>query len=157
MQRDELERLSKAELIELVLRLQRPETTSRTSSKPPSTDRKERREHAKPGGAKPGHAGHSRPLSEDVSERIAHRPEVCPCCRMALARDLPAEEAGVWERIELPAVRPQVVHHHRLAVRCPGCGTRAVAPVPISGTPFGPRLSMLRLVSSEALAENSPL
>jgi transposase len=140
MQRDELERLSKAELIELVLRLQRPETTSRTSSKPPSTDRKERREQAKPGGAKPGHAGHSRPLSEDVSERIAHRPEVCPCCRMALARDLPAEEAGVWERIELPAVWPQVVHHHRLAVRCPGCGTRAVAPVPISGTPFGPRL-----------------
>ncbi len=37
MQRDELERLSKAELIELVLRLQRPEKTSRTSSKPPST------------------------------------------------------------------------------------------------------------------------
>ena len=140
MQRDELERLSKAELIELVLRLQRPEKTSRTSSKPPSTDRKERRERAKPGGAKPGHAGHSRPLSEDVSERVAHRPEVCPCCRMTLAPDLPAEEAGVWERIELPAVRPRVVHHHRLAVRCPGCGTRAVAPVPVSGTPFGPRL-----------------
>ncbi len=140
MQRDELERLSKAELIELVLRLQRPEKTSRTSSKPPSTDRKERRERAKPGGAKPSHAGHSRPLSDDVSERTAHRPEVCPCCRMALAPDLPAEAAGLWERIELPAVRPQVVHHHRLAVRCPGCGTRAVAPVPVSGTPFGPRL-----------------
>jgi transposase len=43
MQRDELERLSKAELIELVLRLQK---TSRTSSKPPSTDPKERRGHA---------------------------------------------------------------------------------------------------------------
>src|SRR5919199_2083673 len=141
MQRDELERLSKSELIELVLRLQRPEKTSRTSSKPPATDRKERREHAKPGGAKPGHEGHSRPLSDDVSERVAHRPELCPCCRMPLARDLPAEEAGVWERIELPAVRPQVVHHHRLAVRCPGCGTRAVASVPVSGTPFGPRLS----------------
>ncbi|TDH49795.1 IS66 family transposase, partial [Dankookia rubra] len=59
---------------------------------------------------------------------------------MALAPDLPAEAAGVWECIELPAVRPQVMHHHRLAVRCPGCGTRAVAPVPVSGTPFGPRL-----------------
>jgi len=140
MKRDELERLSKAELIELVLRLQRPEKTSHTSSKPPSTDRKERREHAKPGGAKPGHEGHSRLLGDDVSERIAHRPEVCPCCRMALAPDLAAEEAGVWERIELPAVRPQVVHHHRLAVRCPECGTRAVASVPVSGTPFGPRL-----------------
>jgi transposase len=62
MQRDELERLSKAELIELALRLQRPEKTSRTSSKPPSTDPKERRERAKPEGAKPGHEGHSRPL-----------------------------------------------------------------------------------------------
>src|SRR5436190_438442 len=37
MERADLERLSKDELIELVLRLQRPEKTSRTSSKPPST------------------------------------------------------------------------------------------------------------------------
>ena len=66
MQRGELERLSKAELVELVLRLQRPQKTSRTSSKPPSTDPKERRERAKPGGAKPGHKGHSRALSEAV-------------------------------------------------------------------------------------------
>jgi transposase len=46
MSRSELERLSKAELIELVLRLQRPEKTSRTSSKPPSTDRKEQRDRS---------------------------------------------------------------------------------------------------------------
>jgi transposase len=51
MNRDDLQRLSKDDLIELVLRLQRPDKTSRTSSKPPSTDRKERREQAKPGGA----------------------------------------------------------------------------------------------------------
>ena len=38
MGRGDLERLSKEELIELVLRLQRPEKTSHTSSKPPSTD-----------------------------------------------------------------------------------------------------------------------
>src|SRR6476620_4633792 len=107
MDRTDLQRLTKEELIDLVLRMQRPEKTSRTSSKPPSSDRKERRERAKPGGAKAGHEGHSRSLSDDVSERIAHRPEVCPCCRMALAPGLPAEEAGTWERIELPAVRPQ--------------------------------------------------
>src|SRR5215210_3143577 len=47
MGRGELERLSQEELIELVLRLQRPEKTSRTSSKPPSTDRKEQREKSK--------------------------------------------------------------------------------------------------------------
>ncbi len=140
MGRNELERLSKADLIELVLRLQRPEKTSRTSSKPPSTDRKEQRERSKPGGAKPGHEGHSRPLSDDVSETISYVPEACPCCRMALARDLPAEEVGVHESIELPEVRPVVVRHRRMAVQCPGCGTRVAAPPPAAGTPFGPRL-----------------
>src|SRR4051812_31867606 len=64
MGRSELERLSREELIELVLRLQRPEKTSRTPSKPPSTDRKKQRERSKPGGAKPGHEGHSRVISE---------------------------------------------------------------------------------------------
>ena len=58
MGREDLERLSKPELVELVLKLQRPAKTSRTSSKPPSTDRKERREQSRPGGAKPGHEGH---------------------------------------------------------------------------------------------------
>lgn len=140
MHRDELERLSKADLIELVLRLQRPEKTSRTSSKPPSTDRKEQRERSKPGGAKPGHAGHSRPLSDDVSETVAHHPEACPCCRMVLSRDLPADEVGVHECIELPEVVPVIVRHRRMAVRCPGCGTRVAAAVPAAGTPFGPRL-----------------
>ena len=64
MGRSDLERLSKEELIELVLRLQRPQKTSRTSSKPPSTDRKEQREKSKPGGAKPGHEGHSRAMGD---------------------------------------------------------------------------------------------
>jgi transposase len=142
MGRSELERLSKQELIELVLRLQRPEKTSRTSSKPPSTDRKERREQAKPGGAKPGHEGHSRTLSPDPDEVIAHRPGQCPCCGSALAADLPAEIVSVCERIELPEVAPIVTQHQRLAVHCPSCGTRVVAPVPQAarGTPFGPRL-----------------
>jgi len=39
-------------LIELVLQLQRPEKTSRTSSKAPATDYKEWREQSKPFGAK---------------------------------------------------------------------------------------------------------
>ena len=63
MGRSDLERLSKEELIELVLRLQRPQKTSRTSSKLPSTDRKQQRERSKPSGAKPGHEGHSRVIS----------------------------------------------------------------------------------------------
>jgi transposase len=142
MGRSELERLSKDELIELVLRLQRPEKTSRTSSKPPSTDRKEQRERSKPGGAKPGHEGHSRILSERVDRVVDHRPDQCPCCRAALVSDLPAEPVSVHDRIELPAVKPLIERHRRLAVRCPTCGARVVAARPASakGTPFGPRL-----------------
>src|SRR6478752_3658667 len=129
MSRDELERLSKEELIDLVLRLQRPEKTSRTSSKPPVTDRKAKRENANPGGAKPGHEGHSRTLSEQPDRVIDHR----------LAADLPAETVGVHEHIELPVIRPVVEHHRRLSVRCPRCGRTVVAPA-AHGTPFGPRL-----------------
>lgn len=142
MGRIDLERLSREELIELVLRLQRPEKTSRTSSKPSSTDRKERREQSKPGGAKPGHEGHSRVMSDDPDTVVDHRPDRCSCCGGDLHTALPTEVVGVSEGIELPEVAPVVTQHRRLAVRCPTCGTRVVAAVPeaAQGTPFGPRL-----------------
>ena len=142
MGRSDLERLSKEELIELVLRLQRPQKTSRTSSKPPSTDRKEQREKSKPGGAKPGHEGHSRVISDTPDEVVEHRPGRCSCCAAVLTADLPAETVSMHEQIDLPEVKPLITHHRRLAVLCPACGTRVVAPVPEAarGTPFGPRL-----------------
>jgi transposase len=142
MDRTDLQRLTKEELIELVLRLQRPPKTSRTSSKPPSTDRKERRDQAKPGGAKPGHEGHSRAMSPDVDRLIDHQPDHCPCCRIRLSADLPTETMSEHDTIELPAIKPWIERHRRLAVRCPSCGTRVVAPVPEAAkeTPFGPRV-----------------
>jgi len=142
MGRSDLERLSKEELIELVLRLQRPEKTSRTSSKPPSTDRKQQRERSKPGGAKPGHEGHSRIISDIPDEVVEHRPDRCSCCSAELMADLPSETISIHEQIELPQVKPCITQHRRLAVHCPACRTRVVAPVPEAarGTPFGARL-----------------
>jgi transposase len=142
MGRSDLERLSKEELIELVLRLQRPEKTSRTSSKPPSTDRKEQRERSKPGGAKPGHEGHSRIISDTPDEVVEHRPGRCSCCAAVLMADLPSETVSIHEQVDLPEVKPLILQHLRLAVLCPTCGTRVVAAVPEAarGTPFGPRL-----------------
>ena len=69
MERGDLEQPSREDLIELVLRSQRPKKTSRTSSKPPSTDRKEQRERSKLGGAKPGHDGHSRVIERGARSR----------------------------------------------------------------------------------------
>ena len=90
MGRSDLERLSRAELIELALRLQRPAKTSRTSSKPPATDHRERREQSKPGGAKPGHEGHSRMMSEDpdrwsIIGPTAARAAAAPCTEIFLS------------------------------------------------------------------------
>lgn len=144
MNRGELERLSKEELIDLVLRLQRPEKTSRTSSKPPSSDRKGNGDrNSKPGGAKPGHEGHSRKMSDDPDVTVEHRPDLCPHCRAALAGDVAAAGETVVEKIELPEVKPIVTHHRLVALICPGCGRKVPAPEPevAKGTPFGPRIS----------------
>ena len=124
------------------LRMQHPQKTSRTSSKPPSTDRKEQRERSKPGGAKPGHDGHSRILSATPDEVVEHRPDRCSCCSAVLMADWPAETISIHEQIELPEVAPRVTQHRRLAVRCRACGTRVAAAVPdaAKGTPFGPRV-----------------
>jgi transposase len=142
MGRIDLERLSKEELIELVLRLQRPAKTSRTSSQPPSRDRKAQREKSKPGGAKPGHEGHFRALSEDVDRFVDQYPQACPQCQAALVAAGPAETVSEHETIEVAAIKPFVERHRRLAVRCPSCGVRVVAELPAGaeGTPFGPRL-----------------
>ena len=80
MDRGDLQQLSKEQLIELVLRLQRPDKTSRTSSKPPSTDMKETRKNARPGGAKPGHEPHNRKLAEEPDAFAEHVPDVCERC-----------------------------------------------------------------------------
>ena len=147
MGREDLERLSKPELVELVLKLQRPAKTSRTSSQPPSTDRKERREQSRPGGAKPGHEGNKRVLSPAPDAVIDHRPTGCPDCGLALSADLPTEVVSVHEEIDIPPVKLRVEQHRRLSVCCPGCGARAVAdrPAGANATPFGPRLHALAL------------
>jgi len=146
MGRDDLERLTKEQLIELVLKIQLPSKTSRTSSKPPSTDRKARREKARPGGAKPGHEGHSRTMAETADTLVNHYPDVCPCCQTALSAavvaDLPVEVVSEHDKIDLPPIAPLVERHRRLAILCPSCGARVVAAAPAAarGTPFGPRL-----------------
>jgi transposase len=147
MERDDLEKLSKQQLVDLVLKLQLPAKTSRTSSKPPSTDKKARREHAKPGGGKPGHEGHSRSLHENPDETIDHRPDVCPQCHGHLNADLAGDVIGEYDEIEVPQIKPFIQRHRRLCVCCPNCSSKVKAPLPAAahGSPFGPRLHALAL------------
>lgn len=104
-----------------MLQLQRPDKTSRNSSKPPSTDRKERRENAKPGGAKPGHQGHARQLCENPDDFEDHAPTHCERCGLAFPEGAERELIGEYDEIELPPVKPFVVRHRRFAIRCSCC------------------------------------
>ena len=147
MNREELEALTKPELIDLVLGMQRPNKTSRTSSKPPSTDRKAKRDSSRPGGAKPGHKGHARALAEAPDAHEDHRPAHCQHCGLPFGEDATAEVVGEYDEIDLPPVKPLVRRHRRLACRCATCGKATSAPVPqaAQGTPFGRRIHALAL------------
>lgn len=147
MDRDDLRRLSKEELIDLVLRLQRPGKDSRTSSKPPSTDKKEKRENSKPGGAKAGHEPHNRRLADNPDEVRDHAPKACARCGGLFAFDAERELIGEYDEIEIPPVKPHVIRHRRFACRCAGCGVTVKAPAPAvaTTTPFGPRIHALAI------------
>jgi len=135
----------------LQARLQRPDKTSRTSSQPPSTDKKARRERSRPGGAKPGHEGHSRRLHAAPDETVDHRPDVCSQCHTALGAHLMADVICEYDEIDLPPIAPFVRRHRRLRGRlrvcCPQCRARAKGALPpaATGSPFGPRLHALVL------------
>ena len=113
MDRIDLQRLSREELIELVLALQGPAKTSRTSSKPPSTDKKEKRENSRPGGAKPGHEPHNRRLTDNPDEFRDHKPTVCGRCGGAFAAEADMNLIGEYDEVEIPPVKPYVVRHRR--------------------------------------------
>lgn len=148
MNRDELERLNKQELVEAYLalqaKLQRPRKRSRTSLKPPSTDHKEKRASSKPGGAKPGHEGCFCALAEQPDRIIEHRPARCPGCGHGFAPDALGAVIGAHDTVDLPPVTPVVTHSQRLACTCPGCGARVKAPAQAS-SPFGPNIQALAL------------
>lgn len=147
MERTDLQQLSKEQLIELVLRLQRPDKTSRTSSKPPSTDRKEKREHSRPGGAKPGHEPHNRRLADNPDEFRDHMPAACDRCGASFSSASTMELIGEYDEIEIPPITPHVVRHQRFSCRCQHCGveTKARAPAVATATPFGPRIHALAI------------
>ena len=147
MNREELERLTKPELIDLVLGMQRPDKTSRTSSKPPSTDRKEKREGSRPGGAKAGHKGHARTLAETPDMIADHRPTHCRHCGLPFGDDATGTVLGEYDEIDLPTIKPIVKRHRRLACCCAACGKTSPAPMPAAaqGTPFGRRIHALAL------------
>ena len=161
MNRDALERLSKDELIALVLaqaaqiaalaarvaeleaKLGEPPKTPDNSSLPPSRGHKANRAGWRKGRAPRG--GVARLLHPDPDRIVEAIAEACPHCAAPLAAADQTLEA-VYDRIELPAIRPLVTRVRLYGGRCRQCGNRFTAPTPAGlepGSPFGASIEAL--------------
>jgi len=123
--------------------------TSRTSSRPPSSDppqalsKRPRREPRgrRPGG-QPGHEGQTRVVVpiETVDVVVPVKPERCRRCQHPLQGEDPQPQRH--QVTEIPPVKPVVTEYQLHALVCPACGeaTRAELPPGVPTGGFGPRL-----------------
>jgi transposase len=118
-----------------------PPKTPENSSTPPSQRHKANgATKAKPKD-KP-HRGAHRPLHPDPTRRREVRADRCPCCRTDVTgvAQVPMQ---AYDRIEIPAITPDVTRVTLFGGTCPCCRGRFKAPAPAGlepGSPFGPNL-----------------
>ena len=118
--------------------LVRPPKTPGNSGVPPSRGDKP---HCLPGAkqSRKGHPGVGRALHPDPDRVVEAHLDACPHCDAGFPKSLQTPQA-VYDRIELPPIRPDVTRVHLFGGRCSCCGTRAVATAPLGlapGSPFG--------------------
>ena len=127
-----------AELDARLAKLERPAKTPDNSSLPPSKGQKP----DVPAGGKPprtGRPGVARALEPNPDRITDAKLEACPHCDTAWPQ-APQTPQMVYDRIELPPVRPDVTRVRLFGGRCLCCGERAIAPAPAGlepGSPFG--------------------
>jgi transposase len=130
------------EVAELRARLGEPPKSSSNSSQPPSRDRKANKPPRSPGlrrEASVGRAGGGRPLHPDPDRIVEARAKQCPHCAGGLEAAA-QQPVAVYDRIELPPVRPVVTRVVLHAARCPCCAALVRAPAPVGlepGSPYG--------------------
>jgi transposase len=92
-----------------------------------------------------GRAGGGRPLHSDPDQVIIAQAKICPHCGGAVQVHAQHPQA-VYDKIELPPVKPLVTRVEQHGGQCPHCGQPYVAPVPVGiepGTPFGASIQSL--------------
>ncbi len=166
MNRDELEALSKEELINLILEQarqltqlradfeamklklegkQKPPTTSKNSSQPPSRDQKgnrpkDKRKHRH--GPPVGHEKHERAWVAQPDYTVNLRVPACQKCHTALS-DEGERLVKVNQITELPEAKAEVIEVRQYETVCPDCGHVQMAEPPIGlemERTFGARL-----------------
>ena len=119
--------------------LEKPPKTPDNSSLPPSKGQKR---NQPPDGNKPprkSHPGVGRTLEPNPDRIVDRLLDACPHCAAAWAAG-PQTPQQVYDRIELPPIKPDVTRVRLFGGRCACCGERAVATAPAGfepGSPFG--------------------
>jgi len=128
-----------AELEARLALLEKPPKTPDNSSLPPSKGQKT----SQPcDGRKPprkSRPGFGRALESNPNRIVDCLLDACPRCAAAWPAE-PQTPQQVYDRIELPPVRPDVTRVRLFGGRCACCGDRAVAAAPAGlepGSPFG--------------------
>lgn len=128
-----------AELEARLALLEKPPKTPDNSSLPPSKGQKS---DLPPDGKKPprkSRPGFGRALDPNPDRIVDSLLDACPHCAAAWPAE-PQMPQQVYDRIELPAIKPDVTRVRLFGGRCACCGERATAAAPAGlepGSPFG--------------------
>jgi transposase len=133
--------------------------TSRTSSRPPSSDPPQaigKRPRCEPSGRRPGgqpgHEGQTRALLpvEEVDIVIPVKPTQCVHCQQPLQGEDPQPQRH--QVTELPPAKPVVTEYQLHRLVCPACGelTRAQLPPGVPPGGFGPRVQAIAALCTGA-------
>ena len=126
--------------------LTRPPKNPGNSSKPPSQGQKAT--GPEPDGIRPprkSRPGVGRALHSDPDRVIDARLTACPNCAAAFP-DASQTPQQIYDRIELPPIKPDVTRVQLFGGRCACCGERATAAAPAGlepGSPFGQSIAAL--------------
>jgi transposase len=125
--------------------LTRPPKTPDNSSKPPSQGQKPNRPEGEARPPRKSRPGVGRTLHPNPDRVIDARLTACPKCEAAFpeASQTPQQ---VYERIEIPPIRPDVTQVRLFGGRCACCGERVTAEAPPGldqGSPFGQSIAAM--------------
>ena len=131
----------KARVAELEAKLNRPAKTPDNSSVPPSRGQKANRPvgEERKKRTKASHPGVGRTLCETPDQTHEAIATACPHCAAPVTADDQSLQQ-VYDRIEIPPIKPVVTRVERHGGVCPCCREKFLAPVPKGlepGSPFG--------------------
>ena len=133
-----------AELEKRLAKFERPAKTPDNSSLPPSKGQKPGR----PAGDRPprkSRPGVGRTLHPEPDRVVDATLDACPHCAAAFPVEQQTAQQ-VYDRIELPPIKPDVTRVRLFGGRCACCGERATATAPAGlepGSPFGQSIAAL--------------